>query len=150
MKKIYFILILSVFFLSAFPQQSIKLSQLVNTSWIHTMKASKGYSDKLSFVKSSVENETVYVFYNLKREHQRKVYSQSCPFYLSNNVPDEFDSSKEGKVKRGRYLVIKVKSGFECFEVISFSSQLLCIKPAYPKTREVIGIPEIIRYVRIN
>ena len=149
MKRSLFILILSVFFLSAFPQQSIKLSQLVNTSWKHSLSSST-YSNKKSFSSSCVNVETIREFYNLKREHQRKVRRQSCPFYLSNNVPDEFDSSKVGKVKCGRYLVIKVKSGFECFEVISFSSKLLCIKPAYPRNYEVIGIPEIIRYVRIN
>lgn len=144
-KRTIVFVILSVFLLSAFSQPSIRLSHLTNTSWKYSME---GYSNKMSFSRALVNEETIHVFFDLKHKRQRKVRRQSCRFYLANAIPSKFDDSKVGKAKRGKYLVIKVKSRFECLEIIHFTSIYLCVRPVLLDKDVIGGPPDILCYLR--
>lgn len=106
--------------------------------------------NKYAFTEKNVTDVNEFNYCDAKGNKKYKKYENTWLYYLSNIIPSSFDKTKAGKINKGKYIVIQSKTGFTCYQFMYISDKELHIKPAYRNKSDVIGIPETIRYVRVN
>ena len=83
--------------------------------------------------------------------YKNKMSKERCSnseFYLSNTLPDKFDETKVGKVKKGIYIIEKGKNRIYRYKVLKITKTQFIWELVLKKSDGVIGQPGPVVYYR--
>lgn len=133
MKKSITVTILIFWFFTASSQNKTMMELLQSTAWEWVDQSDP---ELLSPYPPFSEIPILYVFkndtltkYTVNPYTQERLIFEEI-FYLSNKLDEEFDSSKLGKEKNGKYLISQsiVVDNFTSYEIINISESELVLK----------------------
>ncbi len=137
-----FFLLASVFACQNCSCQTVVSSEtLIGKVWTLKEPRNPGVSSKLYF--SGKEIKQTVEWTSLGKTSEKT----NC-YYLSDEFPNVFDSSKVGNTKKGIYLVWKGKKDFVCMEILKATSNELQMIRVLKPNQQVIGGLEPVLFVR--
>ncbi|MCD7900670.1 MAG: hypothetical protein LUH22_12590 [Bacteroides sp.] len=104
---------------SLMAQNNIYSIELLKKEWMPIGIENKDFSSTCKF-----DNENMISNF----QYEGVDYPLQDTYYLSNTPESKFDDNKVGKIKSGKYIIQKSKSGVIVFEIIELTKDSLQLK----------------------
>ena len=114
---------------------------LSNKTWVWKEPRNSGVISKLYFNEKEIRQ-------TIDCTSLGKTFKKTNCYYLSDEIPDAFDSSKVGNTKKGHFIIWMGKKDFVCMEILKVTSDELQIIRVLKPGQQVIGGLEPVLFVR--
>lgn len=138
--KLFLTLLFLFCLMNVYSQVVISSGSLINRKWILKYPSCSNERSELSF-------DSKYITQRISWPSIGKNLEYSGQYYMSDTLPEAFDSTKVGKNTKGCYLIWQARCKFVCMKILDAKDNGLRMVRVFLPDEFVIGEPDPVLYV---